>query len=368
MRLLRPAFAILAACSAAACVPGLPGGTLEGTGGSSNPGGTGNTAGTAPSGGSTGSPAGMGGTAGPPTGGAPGRAAGGAGGAGGAASNFLIAKDGGRGALNVAVDASYVYWASNTAGAVVRVPVTGGQPAALTTICGGRAWVAIDSRSVYCAVPGSGGPGSGIIGRTALFGSEPTMIASGMSINQLAVGRDAVYWTTTRGEVMTVGLEGGSPTTLAAINGNATSLAVDDANVYWVNLLGGVSLTVTVLKVAASGGDPVELARFEGTQGPSNLALDGTYVYWADRNTGAVVKVPVAGGPSEVVFTMGTQATSVAVDASGVYWIGGGGVYGGTPPAAMRQLATTDPITFGLAVNATGVYWSGILGIYKAPR
>ena len=90
---------------------------------------------------------------------------------------------------------------------------------------------------------------------------------------------------------MRVPIGGGTPTTLASSQGQPTSIAVDDENVYW-----GCGKTGLVMKMPIVGGPPVTLA--SGQLGPTAIAVDATSVYWTNQGTyaqafadGSVMKV-----------------------------------------------------------------------------
>lgn len=325
---------VFIATAAGACVSALPGGTLEGTGGSSGTGAG---------------------------------AAGGAVGTGGMApGGTVLVKNPGR-SLNIAVEPGYVYWAGSNPGGpggLMKASVSDGQPVPLTSPCSGLyTWVAADSSNVYCADLGTTGS-SGTIAKVAIDSGQVTTIMAGTSVNGLAVGPDAVYWTTARGEVVKIGSAGGSPTTLATVQDYATSIAVDGANVYW---LVGMSDTTALMKVGASGGDPVELARWQGSAN-TQIAVDSKSVYWVNGG-GALMKVGVEGGPIELAVADATLVTSVAVDGTGVYWTDQtGGVHLSVTPNESRLIGAAGSSARAVALDATHVYWFCSTALCWAPK
>lgn len=168
------------------------------------------------------------------------------------------------------------------------------------------------------------------------------------------------------------------PTTLASNLDNPWGLAVDSANVYWVNSGDCVTASGSVMMCAIGGcGDkPTTLA--SGLVCPWALAVDATTVYWTslgDTNDqplngpgaaiGSVMTCPIAGcnnAPTTLVSGIDSPQT-LAVDATNVYWtdpvaqtvdkcaIGG---CGNTPTV----LASGVGDVLGLAVDATSVYWA----------
>ncbi len=65
---------------------------------------------------------------------------------------------------------------------------------------------------------------------------------------------------------------------------------------------------------------PVELATDES--GPFAIALDGTHVYWNNRTTGSLWRVPISGGPKELLFQAQGEALGdeIAVHGGHVYF------------------------------------------------
>jgi hypothetical protein len=56
------------------------------------------------------------------------------------------------------------------------------------------------------------------------------------------------------------------------------------------------------------------------------VAIDDTYVYWADSTTvGTIMRAPKTGGSAPTILARDTQPIAVAVDANAVYWSDQGG-------------------------------------------
>ena len=71
---------------------------------------------------------------------------------------------------------------------------------------------------------------------------------------------------------------------LASNQNGPRDIVVDETNVFWTNQNGG-----TVMKVALAGGIPVTLA--SGQTYPQGIAIDSTNVYWVTTSGGTVMKV-----------------------------------------------------------------------------
>jgi hypothetical protein len=140
-------------------------------------------------------------------------------------------------------------------------------------------------------------------------------------------------------------------TTLARANCFVTLLAVDDTYVYWANICAR-----TLNEVPLDGGKVTTLA--SGLAYPTSLAADGTHVFWAD-NGGRVNEVSVDGG-SVTALASGQSASSLAVDGTHVFWtnefdgtvnevpVGGGTV---------TTLASDQKNPGSVAVDPTHVFW-----------
>jgi hypothetical protein len=105
----------------------------------------------------------------------------------------------------------------------------------------------------------------------------------------IAVDSMSVYWAT-GGAVSKVGLAGGQPVTLVALETGPTSLAVDDKSAYWAMPFHD-RRTGTVMKVALDGNAPTIVASDQGSNFSASMAVDGTSVYWTDRLRGTVMKL-----------------------------------------------------------------------------
>src|SRR5581483_5039444 len=129
----------------------------------------------------------------------------------------------------------------------------------------------------------------GAIMRALLDGGEVMAIASPQSLpSMIVVDSNNAYWIEAflnlpsgkgldGGALVTVGLDGGVPLTLASSPTvvSALGIASDGTNVYWTNPIDG-----TVMSVGVDGGDPVTIAR--GQTIPCGIAVDATSVYWTD--------------------------------------------------------------------------------------
>jgi hypothetical protein len=118
---------------------------------------------------------------------------------------------------------------------------------------------------------------------------------------------------------------------------------------------------------------------------PTEIALDATHLYFAAAAENAVRRVPVQGGPAELLTLDATLDSNIALDDTYVYFMTGYGTNGGVGRApktgvpdggTSTTIATaTFPVAF-LAIDAANVYWTagrfsgGPIqgGVYLSPK
>lgn len=259
------------------------------------------------------------------------------------------------GPIDVAVDATHVYWSSETAGKVERAFKADGanpqvlveglkSPRGIALWEGFLYFVQYDPISVPGRVPVTLGavewafdslgafPGLDITvqGEHVYFTTEPddvwyaknpfdnAYLAFSSNIQARGITSDdqRAYWVNAGGStVMSSPLGSGVQTTLASGQNIPSAIAVDGVHVFWANEGDG-----TIRRAEKdTGANLVELA--SSAPGSRGLAVDLTHVYWTNLETGTVSRVPKDGGSIEVLCTGQGGPYGVALDDEAVYWV-----------------------------------------------
>jgi hypothetical protein len=285
---------------------------------------------------------------------------------------------------SVAVDATSVYWASDSihgvgTGAVMKVPIGGGDP---VTLAGGQDpgyGIAVDATNVYW-INRNNLDATGTVMKVPITGGAPTQLAySPDSPSFITIDATHVYWTDTvksaggqvTSKVMMVPISGGNATTLVSGPGYFGLIAVDATSAYLSSQDG------TITKMPIGGGNPVTLA--SGQDKAMGFAMDATDLYWTtyDQYAGTVIRVPLAGGAPITLASGQGYASEIAVGGVNVYWgVWGGSGDAGTWAVMKAPVSGGAPIeivggqdnVLGLAVDAANVYWSTSFSVEYRPR
>jgi hypothetical protein len=143
---------------------------------------------------------------------------------------------------------------------------------------------------------------------------------------------------------------------VASGQGGPCAIAVDSANVYWVNATDG-----NVVQAPLSGGvDGGYLVLSTDPGGPGAIAVSGGNVYWSDIYLGEISTVPVGGGSTTVLTTDPLGVQDIAVNATTIYWTDIQGITRlGVDGKSLSPLASSAAwYAHGIAVSAMAVYFA----------
>jgi hypothetical protein len=229
--------------------------------------------------------------------------------------------------LGIAVDTTAVYWVdqglcsdTGCTGTVMKISKCGGTA---TTLASGQSpyTLAINATTAFWDGLGE------VLSVPLAGGTVTTVVSNARSIgpNALALYGESLYWTNNNAPaaVMTVGLDGGAPITLATSAAPerdfSSFLAVDSTGVYWTTdpYLGFHGPT-TLTRKPLLGGPPTTLVSRDG--GCGGVVLEATRLYWSCEHT--VLTVSLDSGEVGTLLTDdgGGFITFIAVDSKSIYW------------------------------------------------
>lgn len=125
----------------------------------------------------------------------------------------------------------------------------------------------------------------------------------------------SVYWAMADGELWSMPLGGGAPTSLGIVEEIGAPLTAHGGSLYWrqegTNALG---------RIPIGGGAPEILI----DKDVFDFAADATHVYWLFYNfetgDGTIQRIPIDGGEPELFAGSQTSPSRIEVDATYVYW------------------------------------------------
>jgi hypothetical protein len=219
--------------------------------------------------------------------------------------------------VDIAVDASGVYFTDDWFGAIFKVPLAGGAPTMLAAGQSGPTGIALDATNVYWT-----DQVKGTVSCVPVGGGSTRILATGQpGAYGVAVDATSVYFTAMNlsavagGMVMSVPVVGGSPKTLATGQDTPAGIAVDATRVYWVDL--ALSGSYGGLRSVALGGGTATILNYGGPQS-WHIALDAAYVYYASASQ--VFRLPLAGGANTALTSNLNDPEGMVVDGSNLFF------------------------------------------------
>jgi hypothetical protein len=262
----------------------------------------------------------------------------------------------------LAVDATYVYWATESRsggyGQIRRMPKAGGPAATIADAQTCPRALVIDASYVYWY----NGCSAGQLRRASLGGGavfdysiavDPTEDA-----RVLAADSRNVYFNNYG--VLGIPKAGGVQFNVDDVD-YVDGLVADDRGVYWVGPLEPGVSSAAVSAYPAGASAPARLVR-ETPILRAGIALDTTWVYFADEG---LRRVPRTGGAVETLFPAASESLRMAVDDLSLYWTE---EYATAGPYWVKKVpkgggnstlvATSKELAYSLALDADCVYWT----------
>lgn len=273
--------------------------------------------------------------------------------------------------VDLALDATYVYFADIAAGTLARAPKAGGAAQVLASGLDRPVHVAVGPRDALVQT------NDGHVRRVPLAGGDAVIVGASRAPGVVALDGDRAAWGDNAypGAIFAAPLGGGDAAKLVdgkSLGAEAVAvsgLAIEAGTVIFADLA-----SFAVRAVPAAGGSVTTLA--DGlARAPLGLAIGAGAAWVAQGAEGTILGVPLAGGPPVVVMTPGDAPGVIAVDGSRAYYAVGGATGG----AAIRSvplgggLATT---TLGglalppmaIAVDGSSVFYADGEGVFAAPK
>jgi streptogramin lyase len=151
------------------------------------------------------------------------------------------------------------------------------------------------------------------------------------------------------------------PVVLTARQGTISSIALDDASVYFTATASGA-----VGKVAKAGGVVAVIAATENA--PDSLAVDGTNVYWTIGDHKTLRAVSRGGGAAfDLVVSPTEYSGAIATDSASVYWGGGALMKVDADGQHLAHLADLPEGPRWLRVHGGEVFYLTNYMLYRAP-
>lgn len=142
---------------------------------------------------------------------------------------------------------------------------------------------------------------------------QPVIVATGQEIvYRLAATESALYWTRADGSVLRA-REGEAPEVIAELQNGPGDIAVNGTHVYWASVGDG---TIARAPLDGKGAEIV----VTGLAMPWSLAVTDQSLAWTDNSTGEVTVMALDGAGAKVVVGKTEGAWGVALGSTHVYW------------------------------------------------
>lgn len=270
-------------------------------------------------------------------------------------------------------------------GMVARADIEG-KPESIEASCrpARAAGLAIDSKYVYWTNPGAGSIGRAELGCEGSIDNE--FILTGDKPQWVAVDGKHIYWTSSsgaeggsEGEIGRASLTGESasiepdfipgkvetgPGEFKTLVDHPQGIAIDTTYIYWAN-----DGTNAIARAEINGSSPEPSWQYLGsTEEPEGVAVNSTHVYWATNNPNSFISRVDLNGSNEIFKIVNPEGSSsgevrgIALDATHVYWVGKTASEIGRANLELGEIdegfIETSGALRGLAVDPTHIYWT----------
>jgi len=240
--------------------------------------------------------------------------------------------------------------------------------------------VAIDGPNAYVTSYDPAKDSQATLFEVPVAGGAARRVATlaGLPITGMAVRAATVYFTQAgSGKVWFLPLDTLQPHLVASGQQEPWAIAADRTHVYFTTRGTMDHADGAVVRVPAAGG-PVQVIA-AGLHAPQHLALDDANVYVTDLGSrehdlmdGAVVRIPKGGGPAVVLAAEQRIVTGLAADGKSVYWTSearrgdeGRVIRFDLAGGRLVVLASGEGSPGGIALDETTVFWTCYNGLVR---
>ncbi len=198
-------------------------------------------------------------------------------------------------------------------------------PAVLADTIGGLSGLVVDGTSLFWSADDDGTVSR--MDMSAPGAKGPVTVIADMEMRATDVKVDAhnIYWARAYGgPIRQAPRAGGMPSdiTVKSLPDDVLSVTVDGTTVYWGSNAGNV----TAVHI---GGGAIHSVAYQPTGGTEvdRMKVSNNYLYWVEEDGHRLLRVPVAGGPVEVLGRKLSAPHDLVVDGSDIYFTTNSGIY-----------------------------------------
>lgn len=230
----------------------------------------------------------------------------------------------------IAVDSKYVHFVAADQETIVRVGIGGGTTQTVATNTRGVYTIASDGTYVYWAssnFQNFGDPPDGQIYRiTSGQQNNAISLSPGRAVTRLAVDGKNVYWTAGDKDdtkIYQMQRDGTGPRALTPSFSSPFGIVTNGTTIF-------VADSADLVSVPIGGGDYVQTTTPVDS---TSIAIDATYVYYWAPGTKAgellleALPLALSGSPVKVATAAGSPSEAIASDANSVYFVQPEGIY-----------------------------------------